>query len=300
MLTALLCAASLAPAPALARERTPPGSFLKYRAATVQELVSQISSDSSVRARYARHFGVTQQQIASSLGAGLKLVSLTRPAKVQSWYVGKGGRLQAKTKLLPRGTLVFAGSDGRPLLAWSCGNPLRAQLPQQLAKKPKEKAKGAVESVASAPPAAAEQPAPTAMATQGSAEENVETKVLAQPVETIGTEPVSAIPGFVPTEVPAAEPMVVAQALPVAAAMPAAIAPAAAVSGGFSAIQALGGLAGVLGGLAAAASLNSKDSSPEPLIPPAPIPEPTGLTVLATGLAFGLSAARVHRSRRRR
>lgn len=120
--------AALSSASVLGKERTPDGSFLQYRADTVSELKSQIASDPVAQARYAK-FGISTTELMSAIDSGVKLITLTTPTKAQVWYVTKGNRVTSKSKLLPKGTQVFAAHNGEVLLAWSCGNPLRAAIP---------------------------------------------------------------------------------------------------------------------------------------------------------------------------
>lgn len=131
-ITALLMLVATTSQVAFAKERTPPGSFLTYRATSVAELVNEVNTDPVARARLANHFGVAQGQLAEYFAARLKLVSLTSPLKAQVWYVSKGNSLQVKTKLLPKGTPVFVTHEGTPLILWSCGNPMRKVLPEAL------------------------------------------------------------------------------------------------------------------------------------------------------------------------
>jgi hypothetical protein len=146
-----------------AAERTPPGSYLVYRATTVGELRNQVAKNAVVRARYIRHFGVSPTELDSFFADELCLVSLKEPLRTKCWYVDKSGRQVIKTKLLPRGTMVFATINGKPVLSWSCGNPLRADLPMTLVKpsteKPETKVLPSVETISTAvvmaPPAPA-------------------------------------------------------------------------------------------------------------------------------------------------
>lgn len=290
--TVALAALSLSPCASLARQATPPGSFLRYRAATVQELLAQVSSDQVVRNRYARHFGIRPDQVRAALGDALRLTSLSKSTKVRSWYVGKSGRLYVKSKLLPKGTRVYVGADGKPMLAWSCGNPLRTDIPRRAAKKEPaasptvgQAASAASGDVEAAP--APQSPEASAMADAPDGELPVETRVLPGPVETVGIEPLSAVPGFVEM----AEPVVVAQAVP-AAGVPAVASYTPAVTAGGMGVSSIAGIAGVLAGLAAVA-IRENSSSP-PLQPP--VPEPSGLAVMAAG---ALAAAWTVRRRNR-
>ena len=150
---------------AIAAERTPAGSFVKFRATSVTQLANQVANDTTARVRYAQHFGVSPDEVGKYFTENLKLTTLKAPMKVQTWYVGRQGRIYKKTKLYPKGTPVFASNDGKPLLAWSCGNPLSASLPLKLQEEPVVASSGAVE-----------------------------TKVLANPVETITAAAVTSPP----------------------------------------------------------------------------------------------------------
>jgi len=156
VLTVLACSL----ANAAAQQRTPPGSFLRYRATTVEELTNQVTRDPVVRARFAKHFKTNPDTLAADIANEIKLVTLKDPVRVTSYYISKSGRISSKQKVLPRGTLVFADSTGKPIIAWSCGNPLSTALPRRVVKQPAqpvEEAKPMVEEIAPAvaPPAPA-------------------------------------------------------------------------------------------------------------------------------------------------
>lgn len=182
---------------ALAAERTPPGSFLKFRATSVDQLASQVAQNTAARVRYAQHFGVSPDGVAKYFAENLKLTTLKSPLKAQTWYVGRQGGIYKRTKVYPKGTLVFASADGKPVLAWSCGNPLSASLP------PKSK---------EAPVVASSGP--------------VETKVMANPIETITAAAVTSPPAVETVAIaPIAAPSPVdALAMPPVAVPPAVIA----------------------------------------------------------------------------
>jgi hypothetical protein len=182
----------------MAEERTPPGSFLKYRATSIDELASQVARNTAVRIRFAEHFGVSPDQVADYFAKNLTLISLKKPLKTTAWYIGKRGQVYKKTKLLAKGSLVFATKDGKPVLVWSCGNPLRANLPLKI-----ETASGP--SVAAAPTQVAAAP--------------VEVKVLATPIETVAVAAVTAAPApaaVALTPIAAPPPLAVFAAPPVA------------------------------------------------------------------------------------
>ncbi len=172
--------------------RTPPGSFVNHRVASVAQLVQQVRKDSVVRLRYAKHFGISAQTVADYFSKNLKLVSLKKPLRATVWYVGKNGVVHTKTKLLPKGTAVFVDRLGRPVIIWSCGNP----LVKKLLKPVEEKV------TAKAPPqgTAVPEPVEEVMAPPPGTEPptTIEELVKAAPVETVGVPPVAVAPEVTP------------------------------------------------------------------------------------------------------
>lgn len=254
MVVGSLIAASASLA-AVSKEKAPPGSFLKYRASTVGQLVDQIKSDPDVGARFAKHFGKPASELSSYFIGSLKRITLTKPIRVTSWYISKDGRIHSKSKLLPKGTSVFATADGRPVLAWSCGNPLRTDLPV---------AKRAVL------PQVAQLP--------------VQTKVLPNPGEIITTTALTTPPGFIAETLPAlaaVEPIAAAPVLGAAIAPAVAAMPPLAIGAASGGIGSLGAIGGLLGGIALGFSGGGGGSDP-----PVVIPEPTSMIALLTGLAM--------------
>lgn len=290
----VLALAAMAASGVMAKEHTPAGSFLNYRATTVQELSDQVSTDAKARARYTKHYGVGEQQLLQYFKQDLELVSLKSALKVETWYVSTDGSMHKKTKLLPKGTLVFATKEGKPVLQWSCGNPLSTSLPQPMVRVIEEKKTGPLTKVAGSSEVASsggEGDTTTAAQTTEVAAITPETKVLAAPIETIAAAAVTVPPGFVETVVPAvagaapvaAIPAVEAVALPPVAAVPA-------IGGGGFSLGWLGGLAG-LAGAAALAGGGGGGGNPTP-----PVPEPTTLIALGYGLVT-VTAAAIRRRR---
>lgn len=247
--------------PALALERTPPGSYLTHRVTTVGELRSQVAKNAVVRNRYSNHFGVSPQELDKYFGDNLTLVALKHPLRAQAWYIDKAGKTSVKSKLLPRGTMVFAAKTGEPLLSWSCGNPLRAQLPAKVAMKP-------LLQVKTTPP--------------------VETKVLPNPPEIISTAVVTAPPVTEITSIlPIESPPVLASAVAPAVSMP----PVILASGGGGG----GGILGLLGGLGALAGLGGGGGGGSNVVV---IPEPSSLAAMTSCLLMMPIALGFRRRRR--
>lgn len=274
-----------------ALERTPPGSFLKYRATSVAELTGQLSKQPDTLALYSRHFGVSGQELTAYFVNNLKLVSLKSPLKVQMWYIGKDGKAHVKSKLLPKGTTVFATQDNKPVLSWSCGNPVRTKLPiVEAAKKPDNAIAPVVDAASDEviPSAVAQQDEP---ATTTQPDNNTDTLVAANPLEVVTTAAIVAPPtAAVAAAVPITVPTVVDAAAVPAVAMP----PVISAGGGFGLgwLGALGGLAGLAVGLGGGGG-----STPPPT--PAPVPEPSTILAMAMGVA-GIAGCTLRQLRVRR
>lgn len=277
---------------AFAAEKTPPGSFLRYRATSVKELNEQLAKDKTVRARYTRHFGLPAEQISAFFSDNLKLVTLKSPLKVQMWYVGKDDKIHKKSKLLPKGTAVFATADGRPVLSWSCGNPVRSDLPIAQAKKPTQQPVAAAtasaqESVQASSEVTTPQPEETATVVQP----DPDTLVAANPIDTIAAAAITSVPmTATAAAIPVTAPVVVE-----AAAVPAIAVPPVVAAG-----TKLGlGWLGALGGAAGVAAIVSGGGGSEPGPPPPVVPEPSTMAALATGLfgtmSLGLRQLRIRR-----
>lgn len=171
---------------------TPPGSFVRHRVVSVAQLSQHVRKDAVVLRRYAKHFGIPAGEVADYFAKNLKLVSLKKPLRATVWYVDKRGLIHTKTKLLPKGTAVFVDKTGKPVLAWSCGNPLVKKLAKPVAEKEDVKAAPLettgvepVEEVLSPPPGIE---SPTTL----------EELVKAAPIETVGVPPIAILPEMTP------------------------------------------------------------------------------------------------------
>ena len=242
---------------ASAVERTPAGSYLVYRAATVGELRAQVEKNPIVRSRFSRHFGVSPAELDKYFAAELELTALKQPLRTRCWYVNRAGGTSVKTKLLPRGTMVFATKSGEPILSWSCGNPLSSALPRKVVK-----------------------------ASVESQTKPVEIKVLANPVETISNAVVTAPPApSVVSVIPVETPPVLATVAAPAVSMPPIIAAAGSIGLGWV------GAVGAVGGLTAGLSSGGRKSRITV------VPEPSGLAALATAVCLIPAMCRVRRRR---
>lgn len=153
------------------QRRARPGSFVRYCVYSPSDLAEQIKSDPVVAKRYASHFGTTPEKVIEYFTTNLTPTTLRKPTKARTYFIGKGGKIVSKIKVLKAGTPVLVAHDGTLIMESECGNPLTTRLP------PKAEAKawtGVVEAPAAseaAPMAAepeplelAEQPAVVAMA----------------------------------------------------------------------------------------------------------------------------------------
>ena len=210
-----------------------------------------------VRSRYLAHFGVSAAELDAYFADNLTQVVLKQPLSARNWYIDKAGKIAVKTKLLPKGTMVFATKDGKPLLVGSCGNPLRSKLPSVVVK------------------------------TMAKSETPPETKVLANPVETISTAVVTAPPAPAVVSILSVEaPPVLASVAALAISMPPVIATSSSFGAGW--LGALGAIGGIAGGLRGG-------GGDTPLVV---APEPSSLVVLGSALCMmpGLYRIRQRRS----
>ncbi|MDR3709686.1 MAG: hypothetical protein P4L33_15420 [Capsulimonadaceae bacterium] len=125
---------SISTAATVATQAIPPQSFLNTRVQTVNEMIAQISSNSTVRQRYCKLFKVSSTQLIPYLRKNVveSYVPATKSYKV--WCASKDGRLFSINQKFVAGTRVFALRNGTPVMKWACGNPLVSALPAPPAK----------------------------------------------------------------------------------------------------------------------------------------------------------------------
>ena len=175
-----------------------------------------MATNKLVQARYSKHFGLSPKDLDKFIADNLELVALKSPLLVETYYINRFEKITAKKKLLPTGSMVFATKDGEPVLTWSCGNPLRPNLP------PEVKVKSHTDGIT-----------------------NVQEKVLAAPVEVISNAVVAAPPA--PSVVGIA-PIEAAPALSFVSAPAVSMPPLISGLGSLGALGALGGLVGFING----------------------------------------------------
>ena len=124
----------------------PPASFLNYHVSTARGLSEEVAQDVVVRARLARHFGMSAPAVAAYVRQNLVETTLTagQAGRYRVACISPSGREYFVSERLPAGTPVFAlASTGQPILRLACGNPLTAVLPP-VAPKPVIKQKPAL------------------------------------------------------------------------------------------------------------------------------------------------------------
>ncbi|MEN6356023.1 MAG: PEP-CTERM sorting domain-containing protein [Armatimonadota bacterium] len=114
---------------AVAATRTDPGSFLVYKADSVDSFVKQILSNKRVAARYARHYGISPDKLGKYFFENISIKTLDKPYVTTVYFISNGNVIKQKQRVLKTGSKVFVGPNGRPLLEWRCGNPLGTKLP---------------------------------------------------------------------------------------------------------------------------------------------------------------------------
>jgi hypothetical protein len=112
-----------------ARQLARPGSFVYYATYTVGDLVEQVTNNPRVARRYSEHFGVSPDKLPDYFKMNLKLVTLSKPTRVTTYFVSKHGRVLSKQRTLPAGRQVFVTVGDKLFLEAGCGNPLTKQMP---------------------------------------------------------------------------------------------------------------------------------------------------------------------------
>ena len=110
--------------------RMPPGSFLLKPAYSVAQLTAQVNNQPLVASRYEKHFGVTAQQFTRYAQSHLGLRRLPRAGRYRVYYIKPDGTIGSQVRYLRKGTRVFLHLRfGQPVLLGECGNPMQAALP---------------------------------------------------------------------------------------------------------------------------------------------------------------------------
>lgn len=98
-------------------------SFLSVHISSVAGLVHEVKHDRAVRARYVRHYGMSESELYGYLGTmHIERLPSTRWASVYAFSDKLG--IVVHTRRLRKGERVFADPDGTPEILVRCGNPL--------------------------------------------------------------------------------------------------------------------------------------------------------------------------------
>lgn len=110
----------------------PRGAFIRKPVKTVADLVSHVKTDPIVMDRMVRHFRLTPAQIANYFST-LHVARLENEGVYLVFNVHEDNVIRGRYFKVPKGTLVFSDSNGRPILKHECGNPMVLRLPTLVA-----------------------------------------------------------------------------------------------------------------------------------------------------------------------
>jgi hypothetical protein len=103
-------------------------SFLQKPVFSTKALTQQVGSDPTVLKRYERHFMLNKDVLKEYFGR-LELMPLRETRRYLVYNVDASFKINKKMLILQKGTLVFADTNGKPILKRTCGNPMVAYLP---------------------------------------------------------------------------------------------------------------------------------------------------------------------------
>jgi hypothetical protein len=110
--------------------RMPRGSFLTQPAYSAAQLATQVRTNSTVAARYSRHFGISASEFAQYAQSQLGMRPLPRGGRFRVFFILPGGDIGSRVRYLRQGTPVFLHlRSGQPVLLGTCGNPLTSAIP---------------------------------------------------------------------------------------------------------------------------------------------------------------------------
>lgn len=99
------------------------GSFLNHVAVNLKEVVGQVKGDPVVADRLMRHFHMSKTELVAYLGT-LHMAKLEKDGAYWVYNVHDDGVIRARVFSLAKGTLVYSGPDGKPVLRHKCANPM--------------------------------------------------------------------------------------------------------------------------------------------------------------------------------
>jgi len=105
-------------------QRLLPNSYIEKATPTVKSLVAHVKNNPTVMDRYVRHFQMTPDEVVRFI-SGLKVGRLKQNTYFKVWNVPAAtGELRQRTLLFKKGERFFFDSNGTPLIAVVCGNPI--------------------------------------------------------------------------------------------------------------------------------------------------------------------------------
>jgi len=111
----------------------PPFAFLRYHVDSTQQFAREVSVDTTVQNRFARHFHMAGPAVASFIENDLVLKPLSAAHQFHVYCVTSQGHEYSFVENLPAGTPVFVRKqDGLPVINQVDGNPLVNNLPPVL------------------------------------------------------------------------------------------------------------------------------------------------------------------------
>jgi hypothetical protein len=111
----------------------PPFAFLRYHVDSTQQFAREVSIDTTVQDRFARHFHMAGPAVASFIENDLVLKPLSAAHEFHVYCVTSKGHEYSFVENLPAGTPVFVRKqDGLPVINQVDGNPLVNNLPPVL------------------------------------------------------------------------------------------------------------------------------------------------------------------------
>lgn len=109
--------------------KMPSGSFLAAPVYNTEQLAKQTTDNSLVATRYAKFYGMSRNAVVDYFMTDLRIGMLKSDFEATVYLVSGKTDFRATTKLLRKGSYVFIGKSGQPVLEAGTGNPIGAQEP---------------------------------------------------------------------------------------------------------------------------------------------------------------------------
>jgi hypothetical protein len=113
----------------------PPGSFATRAINSMTDLNRLMKRDRRTARRYAKHFHMSESEIAKYFRENLRISRCRRTTVFDVYFITKSGRIVVHRRRIKAGTHILVDAKGTPVLLAVCGNPLLRKLPKP-AKKP--------------------------------------------------------------------------------------------------------------------------------------------------------------------